>query len=213
MSYHPLCTGVWERLIFTPTQKKLLLIISNLLKINPDERIVLKVFLDQIDRIKPEIVNPEFGPMYPDAQAMVKFQVEEKTQCSVYLQNEIVIETDYHRRLSNTIGTHVVREQYDTYLCTSYAMMSTLRSAQMTFLVQNEKCGNIDEVRNLISISDGEYSFNKFVTLFTGCVSPRSLEGLVHNSIGQHSKVLRIATLNLIEIFIATNVIFNYIYS
>jgi len=44
-------------------------------------------------------------------------------------------------------------------------------------------------VRKIMTCKKGTYSFQTYLTIFTGCVSLRNLEGLVPNSIGKSSLI------------------------
>ena len=77
--------------------------------------------------------------------------------------------------------THRVHDQRLTGLCTSFSTVSTLRAATIRFMVNNHGI-NRDQVRGDLEIRGGQYSFEKMLTLFTGCVSLRSMDGIILNS-------------------------------
>ena len=58
---------------------------------------------------------------------------------------------------------------------------ASLRSALMRYL--SLKGIPRDRVKSDLDKLDGDYSFYKMLTLFTGCISIRNMEGLVKNSI------------------------------
>ena len=112
-------------------------------------------------------------------------QVEDNTQSSVFLQHEIEEFTTEFTAGKNltTPGaafiTHRVHDQRMTNLCTSYATTTLLRSASMRYLVSQDYA--FDQIRDDLENVD-EFSHSKMLTIFTGCVSPRSLDGLIINS-------------------------------
>ena len=112
-------------------------------------------------------------------------QVAENTQNSVFLQKEIEVfatEVTTGKNLTapgNALMTHRVHDQRTTNLCVSFSTMTAVRGAAMNYLVN--KGANQDQLRNELE-NDNQFSFNKMLTLFTGCVSPRSLDGLIINS-------------------------------
>jgi len=112
-------------------------------------------------------------------------QIDENTQNSVFHQREIE-ELSTHFTIGknltnpgNAFITHRVHDQRLTSLCVSYATVTAVRGATIRVLIARGIREN--EIRNQLENVD-EYSFNKMLTLFTGCISPRSLDGLILNS-------------------------------
>ena len=109
----------------------------------------------------------------------------EDTQHSIFLQKEIEeftteMKTDKHLpNPRNAPITHRVHDQRTTSLCVSYSTTTILRGAVIHILVKNGQ--NDAQIRADLE-NTNDYSFTKMLTLFTGCVSPRSLDGLVFNS-------------------------------
>ena len=103
--------------------------------------------------------------------------VDERTQGSINMQKELEFASELYttrKRLSSTIITENIHDQKYTNLCVSISVVSALRSAQRTYLVSK---GNSKTI--IMSEQDdikGQFSFDKCLVLFTGCVSPRSLE-------------------------------------
>jgi len=112
------------------------------------------------------------------------YDVGDNTQKSVYLQKEIEeFTTEFGKNLPNPAGdliTNRVHDQRKTNLCASYAGTSTLRAAAKRFLLM--KGNTLQEISDDLEAVDGSFTFNKMLTLLTGCVSPRSLDGLIVNS-------------------------------
>ena len=135
-----------------------------------------------MNRLKSQIIgsNPISG------QNISSFNfVEENTQGSVKMQKEIEYASEFYttnKRLTSKFITGKIHNQKDTNLCTSISVMSGLRAAQAYYL------GNNGHDRNTIRTEQddvkGKFSFDKCLVLFTGCVSPRSLDGIILNSTG-----------------------------
>mgnify|MGYP000381406996 CR=1 FL=1 len=119
--------------------------------------------------------------------------VNANTQKSCFLQREIEQFTTEMKPDKNlpTIGnapiTRRVHDQRLTNLCVSYSIVSTLRGAATNHLT--DKGINQNEIRNDLE-NVAQFSFTKMLTLFTGCVSPRSLDGLIVNSKFDGSTIL-----------------------
>ena len=108
------------------------------------------------------------------------------TQASVFMQKEINI-TDImdttNNKFNETLVTNRFHNQKNTLLCASISTISCLRSAAGRYLKSILKARGVDErdFMNDMNLS-GQYSFNKMLTIFTSCVSLRSLDGLIINS-------------------------------
>jgi len=89
-----------------------------------------------------------------------------------------------------------------TALCVSYCTTTIVRGAAIDILAKNG--GNSAQIRADLENTQN-FSFNKMLTLFTGCVSPRSLAGLVFNSrnnpgiIGAQSQISQTAIDRLVN--------------
>ena len=111
--------------------------------------------------------------------------VKEDTQHSSMLQKEIeefTTEMKTDKDLPNPGSapiTHRVHDQRTTALCVSYSTTTIVRGAVIDILVKH---GKTDAQIRADLEDTPNFSFNKMLTLFTGCVSPRSLDGLVLNS-------------------------------
>ena len=75
--------------------------------------------------------------------------------------------------------THRVHDQRMTSLCVSFATTTTVRGASINYLTNHGHPE--DQIRNELE-NDFQFSFTKMLTIFTGCISPRSLDGLIINS-------------------------------
>ena len=112
--------------------------------------------------------------------------VGDHTQNSVFVQKEIeefTTEFTTRKNLTRTgcgLITNRVHNQRRTNLCTSYGGTTTLRGAAKRFLVTH--LNPLQHISQDLEAVQGEFTFNKMLTLVTGCVSPRSLDGLVVNS-------------------------------
>ena len=135
-----------------------------------------------------EAENPVLVALQPFAQPIPQAtfnQVDENTQNSVFHQREIE-ELSTHFTIGKNLTnpgngfiTHRVHDQKLTSLCVSFSTVTTVRGATIRVLIARGFPD--DEIRNQLENVD-EYSFNKMLTLFTGCISPRSLDGLILNS-------------------------------
>jgi len=111
--------------------------------------------------------------------------VDENTQGSVNMQKEIIYAAGLYstqKRISSILITEKVHDQKETNLCASIGVISALRSAQRKYLVSEGK-----DFSTIMSEQDdiqGTFSFDKCLVLFTGCVSPRSLDGILVNNLG-----------------------------
>jgi len=112
-------------------------------------------------------------------------KVADNTQNSVFLQQEIQQFTTQFttgKNLTNpgaALITHRIHDQRATGLCVSFSIVSTVRGASLQYLATHGHPE--DQIRADLENLD-EFSFNKMLTIFTGCVSPRSLDGLLINS-------------------------------
>ena len=112
--------------------------------------------------------------------------VEQNTQQSVFLQKEILTFTSQFtagKDLPNpgaAVMTHRIHDQKNTNLCASFAGTTTLRAAAKRFLISNGI--TLQQISDDLEAVQGHFTFNKMLTLLTGCVSPRSLDGLLVNS-------------------------------
>ena len=144
--------------------------------------------LEEVDRImrfaKSEIEGlPPFS--FPNPNPSNFTEVATKTQNSVFLQREIEqFTTDLTpgknvTNPGNVMMTHRVHDQRTTGLCTSFSTVTALRGSAINYV--KNKGANHDQFRRDLENLD-QYSFNNMLTLFTGTVSPRSLDGLIKNS-------------------------------
>ena len=109
--------------------------------------------------------------------------ISANTQASVFLQREIEITTSMFtggKQITGELVTRFTHDQMDTFLCASFSTISCLRSATTRYLVKKGKSrdlirADLDELR-------GPFSHAKMLTLFTGCVSHRSMDGIILNS-------------------------------
>ena len=76
---------------------------------------------------------------------------------------------------ASTLVTHRVHDQRRTNLCASFAGTSTLRGAAKRLLRHKGK--SLQQISDDLEAVQGDFTFNKMLTLLTGCVSPRSLDG------------------------------------
>ena len=123
-------------------------------------------------------------PVFSQNPQNRQFQdINENTQWSCYLQREIaqsstMLKTD--KRIGSSRMTSFAHDQKHTMLCTSYSVMSGIRCSGMSFLGQR----GVNRVAVLADLEDlsGEFSFHKMLTLYTGTVSIRNLDGIIENS-------------------------------
>ena len=112
--------------------------------------------------------------------------VADNTQASVNMQKEIQYASNFytgHKMITSTGPmTNKIHDKRHTNLCSSIAVTSALRAAQLNFLDNKGKDKRM--VRQELDDITGNFSFDKMLVLFTGCVSPRSMDGIVCNSIG-----------------------------
>ena len=128
----------------------------------------------------PFSTNPD-----PKSKPIRKINVFEYTQKSVFLQKEIEdFTTEMKANKNLTIAgkaliTHRVHSQRSAGLCVSFSTITCIRGAILRFLIvkRNPESKIKHDLENVT-----QFSFNKMLTLFTGCVSPRSLDGLVKNA-------------------------------
>ena len=112
--------------------------------------------------------------------------VSGNTQNSVFVQKEIEEFTTEFRTGKNLtnrasgIITDRVHDQRQTNLCASFAGTSTIRGAAKRFLIS--KGITLQQISDDLEAVQGDFTFNKMLTLLTGCVLPRSLDGLIVNS-------------------------------
>ena len=112
--------------------------------------------------------------------------VSEDTQNSVFVQKEIEEFTTEFRTGKNLtnresgIITDRAHNQRQTNLCASFAGTTTIRGAAKRFLIS--KGIALQQISADLEAIQGDFTFNKMLILLTGCVSPRSLDGLVVNS-------------------------------
>jgi len=113
-------------------------------------------------------------------------QVRDNTQNSVFVQAEIEnFTTEFTTgkivtNPGNALMTHRVHNQRVTNLCSSLSTVTTVRGAALLYLT--EIGNNENQIRAELENGQGQFSFNKMLTLFAGCISPRSLDGLIINS-------------------------------
>ena len=112
-------------------------------------------------------------------------QITDATQHSVFLQKEIEefateMKTDKNLILpGNVMITRRVHDQRLTGLCVSFSTITIVRGALINHL---DKIGVDPTVVKTDLENTQTFSFNKMLVIFTGCVSPRSLDGLILNS-------------------------------
>ena len=202
LAYQPIENEVKKKLPVEPIHHDLFLVISNLIQLEPDSRaeltyvtkrmIQLKTRLTQISPV--DSYKADLNEIVAERNAEVRsrkvlnFQdVGERTQCSVVLHKEIEAATEHLRhKIPNRLATQTVHDQMGTHLCTSFATISTLRAAQIRYL-SKKRHFNPKDLRKQMKGWKGDFSFNNYLTLFTGCVSLRNLEGLIINSTGMLS--------------------------
>jgi len=111
--------------------------------------------------------------------------IPSETQASVFLHREIKIKSKMisnGTKISDTLLTKV-HDQGETFLCSSFSTVSCARRAAIRYL---EKQGHqVKHIQDDLNNDKGKYSHAKMLTVFTGCVSIRNMDGLVSNS--QHS--------------------------
>ena len=117
-------------------------------------------------------------------QSSVKsdFQVSENTQASI----DILKQVDNFFAATNKLGQNqtevtFVHDQEFTNLCHSFATMSAFRQTILQLVESHKKIYgqtfgtlNYDDVESGIKAKVGEFSYNSMLTVFLGCVSPRS---------------------------------------
>ena len=135
---------------------------------------------------KAEIIALPQPFSFPNPNPRITFtQAGAKTQNSVFVQREIeqfTTELTTGKNLTNPgnmMMTHRVHDQRNTNLCTSFSTVSVVRGSAINYM--RTKGANHTKFRNDLE-RNNEFSFNTMLTLFTGNVSPRSLDGLIKNS-------------------------------
>ena len=129
---------------------------------------------------------------FPNPNPRINFaQVSAETQNSVIVQKEIeefAADLTIGKNLTNAgnvMMTHRVHDQRTTGLCTTFAVTTAVRGAVINYF-GNQQGGHNKNLIIRIIRNDleklAEFSFNRMLTLFTGNVSPRSLDGLIKNS-------------------------------
>ena len=92
-----------------------------------------------MDQLKTQIINS--SPI--SRQNVSSFQnVDENTQGSVKMQNEIEYSTSFYttqKRLISNLITNKIHNQKDTNLCASISVLSALRAGQVLYLVNKGK--------------------------------------------------------------------------
>ena len=112
--------------------------------------------------------------------------VADDTQNSVFLQKEILTFTSQFtagKNLPNpgaAVMTHRIHDQNNTNFCASFASTSVLRGAAMGFLMS--KGNSQQQITADLEDRKGKFAHSDMMTLLTGCVSPRSLDGIIENS-------------------------------
>ena len=104
--------------------------------------------------------------------------VDENTQGSVLMQKEIEYASQFYttqKRLTSIAITQNIHNQKDSNLCTSIAVTWRRYDLHRREIAKNTVIQDQDNI-------EGLFSFDKCLTLFTGCVSPRSLDGIIVNS-------------------------------
>jgi len=146
---------------------------------DPNDRWELQDVARIMDLANPDICSlPPFNLVVTTNYA----NISEKTQNSVFVQKEIdefTTECKTDKNLANpasTVVTNRVHDQRQTNLCASFAGTSTLRGAAKRFLRSEGK--PLQQISDDLEAVQGDFTFNKMLTLLTGCVAPRSLDGL-----------------------------------
>ena len=123
--------------------------------------------------------------------------VEQDTQHSVFLQKEILAFTSQFTAGKNVpnpetaVMTHRIHDQKNTNLCVSFASTSVLRGAAMGFLIS--KGNSKHQIKSDLEDRKSDFTHSNMVTLLTGCVSPRSLDGIIENA-KDHQKYISAQT-------------------
>jgi len=138
-----------------------------------------------------ELAKPDICSLPPFSMAVKTNydNVGEQTQNSVFVQRnieEFTTEVRTGKNLTNRASglvTDRVHNQRQTNLCASFAGMTTIRGAAKRFLIS--KGITLHQISADLEAVQGDFSFTKMLTLLTGCVSPRSLDGLVTNSLNE----------------------------
>jgi len=115
------------------------------------------------------------------------YSVEERTQGSVNMENMVDEINSFYMKSNILTSLRVTREIHDqkySKCCTSIAVTSALRAAQRRYLSKFDTTGfNETLIRELQGDIRSEFAHRKCLILFVGCVSPRSLDGMIQNSI------------------------------
>lgn len=155
-------------------------IIGSLLDTKPDNRMELNEVFEKIGSLKQQLIqNGGFGNI---EFSNFSFSVSENTQQSMYLEGEIrqiLSSWSTNLTLHQFRITNKIHDQSLTNLCHSFATVTCLRAAIMFYL----ESLNIDYevVRTKLDRLE-EFRFEKLLCVFTGCISPRSLDGIIINS-------------------------------
>jgi len=111
-----------------------------------------------------------------------EFQVSQNTQASI----DILKQVDNFFAATNKLGQNqtevtFVHDQEFTNLCHSFATMSAFRKTLLQLVeshknIYGQNFGTLiyDDVESGIKTKVGEFSYNSMLTVFLGCVSPRS---------------------------------------
>jgi len=144
----------------------------------------LAIVKSQMNQLKIQILSS--NPISRQNVSSNFDQVDENTQGSVRMQNQIEYASSFYstqKRLISDLITNKIHDQKDTNLCVSISVLSALRAAQVFYLDKTAKKDS-KKVRKDQDDILGEFSFDKCLVLFTGCISPRSLDGIILNSTG-----------------------------
>merc|ERR1712130_511431 len=101
------------------------------------------------------------------------------------MQKDIETRTQQLNIATSYNVTKGVHGQKNTNLCVSITSMTMIRSALKRYLVEyiNLSPVQVQQLESDLEDWNGFLSFKKMIRIFTGCVSVRSLEGLVRNSL------------------------------
>ena len=167
--------------------------LQNLLQINPEKRPVIKDVLKIFEATKALISNnPKIEAEWKSFHSLIKvpahFKVDERTQCSRDLFQELTQLTLKVKSGQMVTGGTKLHDQKDTNLCAYFATMSALRH-QLRKAVGTDKSG-IDynsawqERKKYAGLEIDEYlkrrdqdekRFERDLAVMIGCVCPRAL--------------------------------------
>jgi len=118
------------------------------------------------------------------------FQVSENTQASVPILHQLehfLAATDKLGQNNGQNDVTLVHDQEFTHLCHSFATMSGFRHTLLQLV--NTYIYSQDILKG-INDQHGEHSFNNMLTVFLGCVSPRSFNSTTTSQSGETEKII-----------------------